>query len=435
MPIARETLSASEAALKLGVAPSTVKEMARAGELDAFKTVGGHWRFSVAGIEEYRKGRRVGLRLQSVATSVSLVSRRERVEDLNLKAQEIRARQQLSELQDEQASEADRRTMETQARKLEHQRSLEQVRADRQRQKCERQRAEAEHRREAIREQVLLAAPEVLAEAFPEGASYEQQRSFADALDIELRRVGVEDIGTAGQVAKALAATFIRSWRAAMARDGVRRNVSNRVSREIHWMSGVVPADAAEADSAIRETIARLPADASEQELLAAARAAVSPIATRIKAREQERRHRQELESLVWSSTVGEGFGDKAEAAERAVREALETLPIGSERHVLERTRGTALAPFREQSKARRAADRYAGTWLDVRRYLQKLEIEGEWEFDQMERVEIAQRIQTRLLPVLAGKFLEKRLDPEDHNQVERFVSRFIDDYLDRHFD
>jgi excisionase family DNA binding protein len=161
----RETLSASEAALKLGVAPSTVKEMARAGELDAFKTLGGHWRFSVAGIEEYRTGRRVGPRLQSATAPVSLLSRREHVDDLTLRAQEIRARQQLSELQDEQTSEADRHAMEAQARRLERQRSLEQVRADRQQQKRERQQAEAEQRREAIREQVLLAMPQALDEA------------------------------------------------------------------------------------------------------------------------------------------------------------------------------------------------------------------------------------------------------------------------------
>jgi len=435
MLASRETLSAPQAALKLGVASSTVKEMARAGELDAFKTPGGHWRISAAGIEEYRTGRRVGPRLLSAAPSGPLQNRRERVEDLNLQAQEIRARQQLSELQDEQASEADRRATEAQARKIERQRSLEQVRGERQRQKREQQQAEAEHRRAAIREQVLLALPQALAEAFPEGASYEQQRAFAEALDVELRRVGVEDMATARVVMKTLAVTFIRSWRAAAARDRLRKNASNRVSNEIRWMSGATPMDATEADSAIREAIARLPAEANEHELLSAARAAVSPIADRIESRERERMHRQELESVVRFSTVGEGFGDQEEAAQRAAREALETLPIGSDRRALERARDAALGPFREQVKARQAADRYAGNWLYVNACLQKLETDGDWEFDGMERLETAQRIQTRLLPVLAGRFLEKSLDPDDRDKVERFVTKFIDDYLEEHFD
>jgi hypothetical protein len=269
----------------------------------------------------------------------------------------------------------------------------------------------------------------------PEGASYEQLRAFTEALDVELRRSGAQDMETASLVMKGVAATFIRSWRAATARDRLRRDASNRVSKEIEWMSDATPMDAAEADSATREAIARLPADASERELLAAARAAVSPIADRIKSREQERRHRKELESVVRFSTIGESLGDQQEAAQQAVREALKTLAIGSDRPAWERAKNAALAPFREQVKARQAADRYAGNWFCVHTWLKKLETDSDWEFDGIERLEIAQRIQTRLLPVLAGKFLEKRLDPDDHNQVESFVARFIDHYLDQHFD
>ena len=101
-----EALSVADAAKALGVSGRTIKRMIAAGELSAFRTRGGHLRIAIESVKAVK-----GESLRAVSNpSAVLQNRRERVEELNLEAQELRAERQLEDLRREQKEkESDRR--------------------------------------------------------------------------------------------------------------------------------------------------------------------------------------------------------------------------------------------------------------------------------------------------------------------------------------
>ena len=98
----------TEAAAALGVSVPTVRQMVACGQLVAFRTPGGHLRFTADSVRA-AKGESLPA-LAGLVPSRPLQNRRERVEDLNLEAKELRAERQLGALRREQEEEeADRR--------------------------------------------------------------------------------------------------------------------------------------------------------------------------------------------------------------------------------------------------------------------------------------------------------------------------------------
>jgi excisionase family DNA binding protein len=110
-----DSYSVSEAAILLGVSIPTLKKMVTDGTLDGFRTSGGHHRITADSIEAMKSQRETRARPVREASPV-LQSRRERLEELNIEAQEVRARRQLAKLQREEQEEAERREAEAQAR-------------------------------------------------------------------------------------------------------------------------------------------------------------------------------------------------------------------------------------------------------------------------------------------------------------------------------
>jgi len=141
----RDALSMAEAAAALGVSVPTVRQMVARGQLAAFRTPGGHLRFTADSVRA-AKGEDVsesgGQRLPN-----PLQKRRERVEELNLEAQEFRAERQLDALRREQEEEEADRRAEEEALRQERKDQARALVLDRQRTK--REEAEERERRRA----------------------------------------------------------------------------------------------------------------------------------------------------------------------------------------------------------------------------------------------------------------------------------------------
>src|SRR5439155_7940897 len=142
-----ESRSVSEAARVLGVSIPTARRMVADGQLEAFRTPGGHLRIVAESIEALREQAQRPRPVREA--SLVLHNRRERLEELTIEAQELRAKRELEKLRREQAEEEEQRQAEAEARDLEaaEQREaarLEQRHFEREQQR-ELERQEAEH--------------------------------------------------------------------------------------------------------------------------------------------------------------------------------------------------------------------------------------------------------------------------------------------------
>src|SRR5581483_8683577 len=105
----REVMTMTEAAAALGVSVPTVRQMIARGLLSPFRTPGGHLRFTTESLRA-AKGESAPFSERSHGLSHTVQNRRERVEELGLQAQELRAQHELDSLRREQEQEeADRR--------------------------------------------------------------------------------------------------------------------------------------------------------------------------------------------------------------------------------------------------------------------------------------------------------------------------------------
>ena len=104
--MSNQSYSVAEAARLLGVSSPTVKRMAADGKLDSFRTPGGHLRFPSETVERLREGG--GKEVRRHGPSPVLTNRQERVEELALEGQELRAQRDLAKLRKKTAEEAER---------------------------------------------------------------------------------------------------------------------------------------------------------------------------------------------------------------------------------------------------------------------------------------------------------------------------------------
>src|ERR1022692_3036471 len=144
----RDALSMAEATAALGVSVATARQMVARGQLVAFRTPGGHLRFTADSVRA-AKGEPVS---ESGRQSLPnpLQNRRERVEELNLEAQEFRAVVQLGALRREQEEEEADRRAEEEALRQERKDQARALVLDRQR--IKREEAEERERRRAAEE-------------------------------------------------------------------------------------------------------------------------------------------------------------------------------------------------------------------------------------------------------------------------------------------
>lgn len=284
--MAAESYSVAEASRLLGVSIPTLKSMCAGGQLACFRTPGGHLRISSDAMDSIRSNGRARASVSSAPSGV-LQARRERVEELNLEGQELRAQRQLESLRTEQAAEIERRAAEERAKEIEHEEQRERSRAERERQERESAEQEAERRRTELHQRFLSAA----AVSLPSRLSVARSEQLLDALETEFIRRGVEDDAGVALVVSIVTPRLVACWRAEDRAARMREDAERQAVRDVRWACNSTEAEKAEAVTVVRARLAALPLAASETEIRAAAFSAVAPILEKLnQRRERERR-------------------------------------------------------------------------------------------------------------------------------------------------
>jgi len=133
-----QSYSPTEAADALGISPPTAKKMVRDRKLRGWRTPGGHLRISVESVKQFLERGSTKETQHRGEPSGVLQNRRERVEEINLGNQELRATRDANKLRKELADDAERDRLEQQRKEREQRREeesdrLEQHRSDRER--------------------------------------------------------------------------------------------------------------------------------------------------------------------------------------------------------------------------------------------------------------------------------------------------------------
>ena len=287
-----KTLSVTEAARLLGVSVPTVKRMAADGEIETFRTPGGHLRVTGESVQQLREGTTKETRHRE--PSPVLKNRRERVEELSLETQELRAQRDVSKLRKESAEEAERDRQEVlrrerELRHMEERNRLEQERRERKQQEEELAQREAEQRC-MWKDGCLSEALDSLSGDCPKEYYADVCREVEEALDRldPSRAEYVIRESVASAVERGL-----RSWRRAIAIEDANENAEKCLPLWARSYFGEPTQWQIKVRRMARENIARLPVDASLEEIRAAAIEAGQAVTRQYgQAEEMERRQR-----------------------------------------------------------------------------------------------------------------------------------------------
>jgi excisionase family DNA binding protein len=296
--------SASDAAALLGVSIPTLKRMVKEGTLESFRTPGGHLRILAESIQSVREPEHPQPRPVRGASAV-LQNRRERLEELTLDAQELRARREIERLRREEAEEAERREAEAEEREQEAAEqgqalALERARLERQ-QTQERERRQAEQQLAAFHCRWLEAATAVFSEKEVRWLSAAECKEILDALEVEIKRRTPEDEPRMLAILRQTIAALVDPIIAAHEANKRRRTATERAL----WRLSVFATDSekAQASEAVRKAVASLPDEATDTELRAAAERAIRPVQQGVEKRLlDERLIEWAIRQLPWSS-------------------------------------------------------------------------------------------------------------------------------------
>ncbi|MBI3668750.1 MAG: helix-turn-helix domain-containing protein [Acidobacteria bacterium] len=349
--VGAESVPVAEAARLLGVSERTVKRMCSAGDLPSFRTAGGHVRVPRVDLMRFREGH--GSTASAPASSV-LQNRRERVEELGLEAQELRAKREIEKLRGED-SEAERgQTMEARAQVLAQRRALEEARLQREREAERRQRerrqVELERQEAEFRRRWLRWA----SAAAPDWLSAEQAQAVAGAVERALSHCDPEqpDDDVRPLLEKAIE-RVVAPWRAEREERARRENLIEQAVWRLP--SGATQADKARAIVSARAALSTVPLDASDAGVRVALDEALAPAKQAIEDAQARSRREQLLDfavrGLSWNATAA----DKAQAT-AAVRSALSNVPLQASRSEEQTVVAAAVAPIKRAIEERTAA-------------------------------------------------------------------------------
>jgi excisionase family DNA binding protein len=286
-----KTYSASEAAAALGVSIPTLKRMVAEDRLESFRTPGGHLRILAESLETVREPRAERVRPASSASPV-LQNRRERLEELTLEAQEVRARRQLTQLQREEDEDDERRQAEEEA--CEQEEAERQAEFDLEQERLEQQQAQERSRKEALRAMAafrcrwLEEAARVLNAPQSYWLTAAQKKEIMGAVETEInKRQPVDEPRMVTILALTIAALTER-YRAERQAQENRQSIIDRACWRL--AAGATEQEKARTTVAVREAVRRLPANAGEAELSMSAQDALRPINQAIERRRQKER-------------------------------------------------------------------------------------------------------------------------------------------------
>jgi excisionase family DNA binding protein len=282
--------SAAEAADVLGISVPTLKRMVRAGELDAFKTVGGHLRVRPDSLEAVHQNKSISGGRQ---VSPVLQNRQDHVQELVLEGQELRATRQLRKEREEEAAEAEQKREERQEHARQAQHQAERLQLERQQlemQECENaQRAQAQAALRHFRQRWLAHADKLLNGFLGAFWKYDwltpqQRKEVAEALEAEIAKRTPDHEGRMEQILNQALASFVAPLEAF-------REIARRREQAIDrtcWKLGRSATDSerVRAQALAREALKQMPLDARHDELLIKAEEVIAPIARAIEERE-----------------------------------------------------------------------------------------------------------------------------------------------------
>ena len=409
-----DSYSVSEAAALLGVSTPTLKRMVQDGTLDGFHTPGGHLRVSADSIEGTKDQRHTRARSSREPSSI-LQNRRERLEELNIEAQEVRARRELAKLQREEQEEAEEREADAQARekeaaqreaqielereRLEHEKAQERRRMESERLQ-QQARQEAEHRLMAFRQRWYDGAAQVVTKTGPYWLTAGQRKETIEALEVEIdRRQPADEPRMADIIARSLQA-LVETLKAE--RDAQERR--QRLTNEALWSLPYSATDAekVKAAAAIRQALARFDNSADVSEMRVASKEAAQPIRQAIERRQLDGR------LVNWAlRSLPAGWTDRdAARIRRECAEILAELPVDTSevegKDALEPTVKEACAEINTRQAEQERQVRKAGLVQqgvgEVSTYMLESNRDGEisdreyWSSDFTRRLETAVR-------------------------------------------
>lgn len=422
-----ESYSVSKAARILGVSIPTLKRMAEDRELETFRTPGGHLRIAGESLESLRQPK------QARATrepSPVLANRRERVEELALEAQELRAQRDIEKLRREQAEEQAQAEAEAEAQEHQAERDAEAVKLRRERLRLqevrERERREAERRLAAFRCNCLKKATESL----PDWVSPRQRKEAFEALEAEIAKRQPHDEPLMPRILAEAVAGLIAPWEAERKAQEEREKATRQTLSALSVFA--TDAERARARAAIRKALETLPTNAEDFEICAVAKEVVQPIKQAVEKRllDEQLIEWAVRELPLWGRAEEDEAHLRRECAEILAElptdvseaEAKDELrqPVRDARKEIEEREA------RKERKRRKAALIQQGLF-EVPSYLLHLKSEGEISREEFWDSGLTADLTEAVKEALEGELI----GDEDAGEVKEFVREIIDEELD----
>jgi len=283
--MASRSYSVRKAAQVLGVSVPTAKRMIDAEQLGAFETPGGHLRVLADSLERVQQGR--GLRPAPQVSSV-LQNRRERVEELGLEAQELRATREIRKLRQEDAGERQQKQEERQQRAREAEQEAQRLELEQQQLEIEEREREQQARAQSalshFRQRWLAHADKLLGPFTYIWLTAPQRKEVAEGLEAEIAKHGPDDEQRMQRIIEDALASLIAPLEA-------QRQIARRREQAVqHTMLSLsfraTVSERARAEALAREVLKQMPLDATPDELLLKAQDAVASIAHTVEDRE-----------------------------------------------------------------------------------------------------------------------------------------------------
>jgi excisionase family DNA binding protein len=437
-----ESYSASEAAELLGISIPTLKWMVAGGRLESFRTPGGHLRVLAERLEALRDGRKVQPSRVRDASPV-LQNRRERLEELTLEAQEMRARRELAKLRLDEQGESERQEAESQAReeaaaerhaelelereRLKHEQAQARLRTETEREQ-ERLRREVEQRLAAFRCRWLEKANQAISAYEYRWLSAGQRKEILEGLESEITKRHPADEPRMGAIIDHSLEALAEPFRVERDAQEMRQRLTERALKNLPCSA--TEAERMRAAAAIRKALLAFDGSADKCEMHIAAEEAVRPIrqATERRALE-EQLISWAIRALPWSKTEGDEARLRRDCAE-----ILAEMPVDvSELEAKEALEPTVREACHDIEERRRERERQAHKaslvqqgLSEVSSYLLELKCQDEisadeyWDSDFV--ADLRNNVKSELEAELAGD--------ETIKQTRELVQEIIDEEL-----
>ncbi len=431
----QESYSVSQTARLLGISSPTVRRMAADGELESFHTPGGHLRVTRESVDAARRGTKE--KREAAGPSPVLRNRRERVEELALEAQELRAQRELERLRREQEEEQAELDAEAEAQERQADREAEAARLRLERvqiqQERERERREAERALQAFRTRWLQEAEKFIQEfgfrLHHPWLSQAQRRAILNACEAEIANRQLADERVMATIIERTINATVEPW------EHMQRIVELRADavRVALWKlpSGTTDKEKAQATGLIRQSLAKLPASAAEFELRAAAEEAIARLCQAIEKRKLvEEVTDWAVRQLPWLVATD---ADKNSLCRECI-EALAELPgdiseAEAREHVEELTQEASKEiedREAERERERRKVQLVAQGVNEVFSYLLELKRDGEISSDDLWDSDLRQQLERDVRNELEDEISGN----ETAQEVQDLVREIIDDEL-----